>query len=49
MEQEIHITLRFNMATGKVGLNEKSYIIRNRFFCGLSIEKRSKYVATIRS
>jgi hypothetical protein len=28
MEQEIHITLRFNLATGKVGLNEIVYQLK---------------------
>jgi hypothetical protein len=28
MEQEIHITLRFNLATGKVGLNEIVYKLK---------------------
>ena len=28
MEQEIHITLRFNLATGKVGLNEIIYKLK---------------------
>ena len=28
MEQEIHITLRFNLATGKVGLNEIVYRLK---------------------
>ncbi len=30
MEQEIHITLRFNLATGKVGLNEIIYKLKER-------------------
>jgi hypothetical protein len=28
MEQEIHITLRFSLATGKVGLNEIVYKLK---------------------
>ena len=28
MKQEIHITLRFNLATGKVGLNEIIYKLK---------------------
>jgi hypothetical protein len=28
MEQEIHITLRLNLATGKVGLNEIVYKLK---------------------
>jgi hypothetical protein len=28
MEQEIHITLRFNLANGKVGLNEIVYKLK---------------------
>ena len=28
MEQQIHITLRFNLATGKVGLNEIVYRLK---------------------
>ena len=28
MEQEIHITLRFDLATGKVGLNEIVYKLK---------------------
>jgi hypothetical protein len=28
MEQEIHITLRFNLATGKVNLNEIVYKLK---------------------
>ena len=28
MEQEIHITLRFTLATGKVGLNEIVYRLK---------------------
>ena len=28
MEQEIHITLRYNLATGKVGLNEIVYKLK---------------------
>ncbi len=28
MEQEIHITLRFNLATGKVNLNEIVYELK---------------------
>jgi len=28
MEQEIHIILRFNLATGKVGLNEIIYRLK---------------------
>ncbi|MDY6974315.1 MAG: hypothetical protein SV775_18665 [Thermodesulfobacteriota bacterium] len=28
MEQEIHILLRFNLATGKVGLNELIYKLK---------------------
>ena len=28
MEQELHITLRFNLATGKVGLNEIIYKLK---------------------
>ena len=28
MKQEIHITLRFNLATGKVGLNEIVYRLK---------------------
>jgi len=28
MEQEIYITLRFNLATGKVGLNEIVYKLK---------------------
>ena len=28
MEQEIHITLRFNLANGKVGLNEIIYKLK---------------------
>ncbi len=29
MEQEIHITLRFNLATGKVNLNEIVYELKD--------------------
>jgi len=28
MEQEIHITLRFNLATGKAGLNENVFKLK---------------------
>ena len=32
MEQEVHITLRFNLATGKVSLNEIVYELKKRYW-----------------